>query len=299
MADRSMTPAELLRDHSLEITVRDLERLAAARDGIAPRTAVSITFLPGDEGEKVVEVAGAVRRLGFIPVPHIAARRIKSTGELARLLGQLREAARIDRVFVIAGDSSQPLGPYEDALAVIRSGLLARHGIRQVGIAGHPQGHPQVPPERLARAMKEKLAALANAGHVAEIITQFAFDADAVAAWVAQIRADGVGATIRLGVAGPATVQSLLRYAARCGVGVSAKVLGKYGASITRLLSPATPDQMLWSLGKLLDSEALGPVKTHLYPFGGLEKLTQWLAGVAEAEGRTQARAPAQDGAAC
>lgn len=293
-----MTTGELLSDYSLEITLRDVARLAAARDGIASQTAVSITFLPGDAAEKVVEAAVAVRRLGFIPVPHIAARRMKSTEELARLLGGLRDAARVDRVFVIAGDLPQPLGPYEDALAVIRSGLLARYGIRQVSIAGYPQGHPQVPPESLSRAMKEKLAALTEAGHVAEFTTQFAFDADAVSAWVARVRADGVDAPIRLGIAGPATVQSLLRYAARCGVGVSAKVLGKYGVSITRLLSAATPDQMLWSLGRLIDSQAVGPVKIHLYPFGGLEKLTEWLAAIAAAAGRVHGRAPAQDGAA-
>jgi methylenetetrahydrofolate reductase (NADH) len=294
-----MTHGELLRDYSLEVTVRDVERLAAARDGIAPRTAVSITFLPSDAGEKVVAAAAAVRRLGFTPVPHVSARRTRSREELAKLLGDLRDAARIDRVFVIAGDSPRPLGPYEDALAVIRSGLLARHGIRQVGIAGYPQGHPQLPPERLSRAMKEKLAALTEAGHVAEIVTQFAFDADALAAWVARLRADGLDTPIRLGVAGPATVQSLLRYAARCGVGVSAKILGKYGASITRLLSAATPDPMLSSLGELIDCEAVGRVKVHLYPFGGLEKLTEWLAATVAAGARPRGRTPAQDGAGC
>src|SRR5487761_189611 len=293
-----MTPGELLSDYSLEVTVRDVERLAAARDGIAPRTTVSITFLPGDAAEKVAAAAAAVRRLGFTPVPHISARGTRSTEELAEFLGDLRDAARIDRVFVIAGDSSQPLGPYEDALAVIRSGLLARCGVRQVGIAGYPLGHPQVPPESLSRAMKEKLAALTEAGHAAEIVTQFAFDADAVAAWVARLRADGVDTPIRLGGAGPATVQSLLRYAARCGVGVSAKILAKYGVSIKRLLSAATPDLMLWSLGKLIDSDAAGRVKLHLYPFGGLEKLTEWLAAIAAAGGEVRGRAPAQDGAA-
>lgn len=292
-----MTPGELLSDYSLEITARDVERLAAARDRIAPRTAVSITFLPGDTGERVVEAAVSVRRSGFIPVPHISARRMSSAEELARLLSELRDAARIDRVFVIAGDSSRPLGPYEDALAVIRSGLLARYGIRQVGIAGYPQGHPQVAPERLSLAMKEKLAALTEAGHAAEIVTQFAFDADDVAGWVSRIRADGVDTPVRLGVAGPATVQSLLRYAARCGVGASAKVFGKYGVSITRLLSAATPDLMLWRLGEWIDSEAVGGVKAHLYPFGGLEKLTEWLAAIAAAGKRPPGRASAQGGA--
>jgi methylenetetrahydrofolate reductase (NADH) len=293
-----MTPEQLLSDYSLEITVRDIERLAAVRDGIAPQTAVSITFLPGDEGEMVVDAAVAVRRLGFIPVPHVSARRIGSAEGLARLLGDLRDAARIDRVFVIAGDLPRPLGPYEDALAVIRSGLMARYGIRQVGIAGYPQGHPRVPPEMLSRAMKEKLAALTEAGHVAEVTTQFAFDADAVAGWVARLRAAGVDVPIRLGMAGPATAQSLLRYAARCGVGASAKVLGKYGVSISRLLSAATPNLMLWSLGKLIDPEAVGPVKIHLHPFGGLATLAEWLAAVAPAGGQMHGRAPAQGGAA-
>jgi methylenetetrahydrofolate reductase (NADH) len=290
-----MNPGRFLSGYSLEITARDLETLTAVRDGIAPQAAISITLLPGDEVEKVVQAAIAIRRLGFVPVPHISARRMRSTEELASFLGQLRDAVQIDRAFVIAGDLSRPRGPYEDALAVIRSGLLARHGIRRVGIAGYPEGHPQIPRERLSLAMKEKLAALMEAGHIAEIVTQFAFDADAVAAWVAHVRAADIHAPIRIGIAGPATAQSLLRYAARCGVAVSVKVMAKYGVPMTRLLSGGTPDLLVRRLSRLIDSQALGAVTAHLYPFGGLAKLTEWLASVSEAHQRVHEPASSQN----
>ncbi len=294
-----MTAAELLNGYSLEVTSRDLERLDAAHPGIAPGTAISIAFLSGDKAEQTAQAAVAIRRLGFIPVPHIPARRMESTEALARVLGSLRDAAQVDRVLVIAGDLSRPLGPYEDALAVIRSGLLARYGIRRVGITGYPEGHPKIHPEGLSRVMKEKLAALTSAGHEAEITTQFTFDADAVAKWAARIRAEGVDVPIRLGVAGPANVQSLLRFAGKCGVAVSINALRKYGASASRLLSTGTPDVMLRELGRLIESEALGPVKIHLYPFGGLAKVIEWLAGI-EQSGRRMSRPPSGlDGALC
>jgi methylenetetrahydrofolate reductase (NADPH) len=200
-----------------------------------------------------------------------------------RFLSKLRDIADVTRVFVIAGDLSAPLGPFDDALAIIRSGLLRRYGFRHVGIAGYPEGHQQITDGNLLHAMVDKLAALADAGHGTEIVTQFLFDADTVLAWLTRLRADGVYAPVRIGLPGPTSVQSLLRFAARCGVAVSASVMAKYGVSITRLFSTAKPDIMLNELAGRMDSSAHGIVKVHLYPFGGLAKTAEWAANFAPA----------------
>src|SRR5690606_33093844 len=109
---------------------------------LVPGTAVSITFLPGDEPDMRVSAAAAVKRLGFEPMSHISARRLKSQEELETFLARLSGEAGVTRAFVVAGDPPQPEGPYEDALSIIRCGLLAKYGIRRVGISGYPEGHP-------------------------------------------------------------------------------------------------------------------------------------------------------------
>jgi methylenetetrahydrofolate reductase (NADPH) len=168
------------------------------------------------------------------------------------------------------------MGPFDDALAVIRSGLLAEYGIRRVGIAGYPEGHPDIPAERLWQALADKHRVLLDMGHEPIVTTQFAFDAEALVGWIGGVRDRGITSTIRLGVPGPATVRALLRFAARCGVGASAKVMRKYGISLARLMNVAGPDRLVEDLASSLDPVRHGDVRIHLYPFGGLERTAEW-----------------------
>lgn len=271
-----MNPYELLRDYSLEITARDIEALEAHASGLRPGTPVSITFLPGDQIETLADVAARVTALGLAAIPHIAARRIRSVEQLERLLRTLRDVGAPERAFVIAGDLSEPIGPYRDALDIIGCGKLAAAGVRSVGIAGYPEGHPRIPSEALARAMRDKLAAIANAGQRAEIVTQFTFDAAPVIEWIERLRDGGIDTPVRVGLAGPTSAKALLRFAARCGVDASHKVLAKYGLSLRRLLGTTTPDLLVRDLTAALNPERHGIVRAHLYPFGGIDKAIEW-----------------------
>lgn len=265
------TPAvKLIRSFSLEMTAKDIASLDEAAPLIAPGTPISVTYLPGEEMPARVAAARAVKAHGFVPVPHISARRILSRDDLTQFLDALDHEVGISRAFVIAGDPPAPMGPFDDALAVIRSGLLDQAGIETVGIAGYPEGHPDIADAKLADAMHDKLAALAEQGRAAEILTQFAFDADAVLNWLERTRDDGVVVPVRVGVPGPASVKKLLRFAARCGVGASAKVMLKYGTSITRLLNTAGPERLIADLAERLDPAVHGAVMLHFYPFGSL-----------------------------
>nr|WP_246463456.1 methylenetetrahydrofolate reductase [Nitrospirillum iridis] len=209
-------------------------------------------------------------------MPHVAARRIPSADGLQRFLNRLAIEAQVDRLFVIAGDSAEPAGPFVDALSVITGAQLGDHGIRSIGIAGYPEGHPQISTDKLNRALADKSAALTDFGFSGEIVTQFAFDADPMLTWVAGLRAAGIRMPVRLGLPGPANVGTLLRFAARCGVGASTKVLAKYGASITKLLHTAGPDHLYNDLARSIEMEQHGAVAVHLYPFGGLQKMADW-----------------------
>lgn len=267
----------LLDGYSFEISAKDAHRLESVRAQVPAGTLVSITYLPNETDDQRIAAACEARRVGLAPMPHIAARRIPSAASLERFLAAVTAQAGVDRVFVIAGDLAAPIGPYEDALAVIGRARLADFGIRTVGFSGYPEGHPQIPQPLLEHAMAEKAEALDRLGLDGEIMTQFAFDADPMVAWVAKLRADGIRHRIRLGLPGPANVGTLLRFAARCGVGASAKVMAKYGASITRLLSTAGPDRLYADLSAGIDPIVHGPVAVHLYPFGGLQKMADWV----------------------
>lgn len=271
-------PAVVTDGYSLEMTAKDFDALHEAAPGIAPDTPVAITFLPGETIDARVAAAAAVRRLGFEPMPHLSARRIATLGELDTMLGRAVDEAGARRAFIVAGDPPEPAGPFADTLSIIRTGLLEKHGFRAIGVAGHPEGHPNMTGEALWHALTAKLDALDERGLGALIVTQFGFDADPFIEWLSELRARGIMAPVRIGVPGPAGIKTLLRFAARCGVGASAAVMTKYGVSITQLLGKAGPDRLVDALAARL-TPAHGPVRLHFYPFGGLVNTVEWING--------------------
>ncbi|HWE18635.1 MAG TPA: hypothetical protein VG758_15845 [Hyphomicrobiaceae bacterium] len=269
--------AALVGTYSIEMTAKDGEALRDAKDLIPQGTSVSITFLAGETAPARVAAAKQARRYGFLPRPHISARRIASAAELESFLAELAAQAQIDCAFVVAGDMGQAAGPYFDALAVIKSGLLGKHGVRHAGIAGYPDGHPNLSEAVLWQALRDKHQALTDLGHSYDIVTQFGFDAKPVLDWLKKLRDAGIAAPVRVGVPGPASIKTLLRFAARCGVGASASVMAKYGVSITKLVTTAGPDALITELAGGIDPAQHGEVFLHVYPFGGLAKSARWV----------------------
>jgi methylenetetrahydrofolate reductase (NADPH) len=267
----------LLNNYSIEMTAKDVAHLEQAADVIPQGTKIPVTFLPGETFEMRIAAAKRVRELGFLPIPHISARRLASQEELEGFLAGLQREVGTDHAFVVAGDPPQPLGPYEDALSIIRSGLLAKYGIRRVGISGYPEGHPEIGNDKLWQAIRDKQTAILERGHDFAVVTQFSFDAEPVFGWLEQVRNAGIQATVRVGVPGPASVKRLLAFAARCGVGASTKVLQKYGISITKLLSTAGPDEIVRDYAAGLDPAKHGDALLHFYPFGGLRATAEWV----------------------
>ena len=263
--------------YSLEMTAKELDGLREAAPLIRPGTQVAVTFLPGEEMEQRVAAAKLVRELGFEPIVHLSARRLTSAEELDNYLSRITTEAGVKRVFLIAGDPPEPEGPFEDSLQVIESGLLEKHGITIAGVGGHPEGHPNVSKDDLWVWMERKIAALRTRGIVPLVVTQFAFDDDAIVEWVGEMRARGIDVPVRLGVPGPAGIKRLLGFAARCGVGASASVMKKYGVSVTNLLGRAGPDKLVDSLDAKLNDEEHGRVRLHLYPFGALTASAEWV----------------------
>ncbi|PXY27667.1 methylenetetrahydrofolate reductase [Prauserella muralis] len=268
---------DLLRDFSLEMTGKDVNSLHEASSGIPTGTRVNVTYLAHEDLRLRVTAARSVRDLGLVPVPHVSARRLRSRGALDEFLGALRADGNTDRLFLVAGDPRTPEGPYTDTLAIIESGVLEENGVREVGISGYPEGHPEIPDDTLWRSLEDKVFALHERAIDATVTTQFGFDADTVLHWVEKVRGRGVTVPVRVGVPGPAGAKRLLTYASRFGVGTSAGIAKKYGLSLTNLMSKTGPDRFINTLGERYNEQRHGELHLHFYTFGGIQATAEWV----------------------
>lgn len=268
----------LLQDFSLEMTGKDVEALREAAPSIPPGTRVNVTFLGNEDLQMRVTAAKAVKELGFLPVPHISARRLQSEEELKKFLQALAEVDAIKHVFAVGGDPDEPMGPYGSSLEMLESGIFADFGVEEVSIAGYPEGHPDIADDVLDRELKGKLELLAQQELGAVILTQFGFDTDPVAAWLNELASLNISAPVRIGVPGPAGIKRLLGYARRFGVSSSAGIVKKYGFSLTNLMGSAGPDTFLQNLAQeVAASQYQGDVGVHFYTFGGMAKTAEWI----------------------
>ena len=272
----ALAPERITDGYSLEVTAKDQAALIEAAPLMPPETPVSVTFLPGEAQEARVAAAKAVRDLGFEPMPHFSARRILSEDDFEGYLKAVVQEAGVTRAFIVAGDPPEPQGPYFDTMALIKTGAFERAGIKAIGVGGHPEGHPNMSTSECWAVLEQKIAAIEARGMAALVVTQFGFDPQAFLNWLKEARERGIETPIRIGIPGPASIKSLLRFAARCGVGASTAVMKKYGVSITNLLGHAGPDRLVDEFAAKLGDEH-GRVRLHFYPFGGLGKTVEWI----------------------
>lgn len=263
--------------YSLEITGKAIAEIQAAKVCIAAGTPINIAFLGNEGHDQRINAARVIRSCGFEPVPIISSRRLQSQEDLDYLVSNLVGAASPSRFILVGGDPSSPAGPYRDSLALLQSGILERHSIRNVGIVAYPEGHPKIETSALWQALKWKTEFLRDVGCAVEITTQFGFDASAVIIWLRQLRDLGIMSAVRVGVPGPTDVARLLRFAKQFGVVASASIARRYGLSLTNLLQPVRPDRFWDQLADGINAYALGEVLYHLYPFGGVEEGVRWM----------------------
>ncbi|AJQ81594.1 methylenetetrahydrofolate reductase [Xanthomonas oryzae] len=263
--------------YSLEVSVKDIGALTKAAPRLLPGSSMFIPYLPGQHDAARLAAAQLVRSLGFEPMPHLSARRIGAPEELQAFVARLVDEAGVTRCFVIAGDPSTPKGPFADSLSLIETGVFERSGIRTIGVAGHPEGHPIMRTAEQWDVLERKCRRIQERGMAPLIVTQFGFDADMVVTWVEALRARGIPHPVRVGVPGPASVAVLARYAASCGVGACASVLSNYGISIGKLFGNAGPDRFVDRLASRL-TDAHGDIRLHVFPFGGIGQSVAWMA---------------------
>lgn len=273
-----LAPAtRLLASASIEVSPRTQDAAETLRDLLPPGTEAFINFVPGSDFRRSIALAASLRAGGFEPVPHLTARHLASQGELDDALARLAGEAGVTRVFCIGGDVAVPRGPFASARDVMSSGALPAHGITTVGFAGYPEGHHIVAPAVIEAALAGKLASAREQRLDAFIVTQLCFEAAPILDWLGGLRAGGITAPVRIGIAGPTSIRTLLTFAMRCGVGPSLRMLLNQPQSIGRLLRDASQDQLADALDAALATmPGAGDVGFHLFPFGGLAKAAAW-----------------------
>lgn len=249
----------------------------AALAVLKPGTRVFISAVPNRPAEESVAAAVRLRAAGFAPVPHVAVRNFATVAALDGFLARLDGEAGVRRVLLIAGDRAE-CGVFRGAIDAINSGALQRHGISTIGVAGYPDGHPRIGDEELNRALAEKIAAAEASGLAVEIVTQFCFDARAILDYIARLRAFGFDHPVHVGLAGPTSFTSLMRYAGRCGVRASAQALTRRAGLVRQMFAMATPDDLVRALA---DAAPVG-VSPHFFSFGGLPATGRWARAVAD-----------------
>jgi methylenetetrahydrofolate reductase (NADPH) len=268
--------AVMLSRASVEVPPRG-HHLAELSDRFTAGIDVTVTFLPGDDYRRNVETAAALRRLGFNPVLHIAAREMRSREALDDFLSRARGEADANRVLVIAGDALRTLGPFKSSLDVCASGLIEAHGIRAVSFAGHPEGHPQLGAEQAMAVLAAKRDWGRDAGLRVDLISQFCFESAPILAWFRALEAHNLDIPVHIGLAGPASPATLAKFALRCGVGNSLRSVREHIGRFGRLLIDDGPDDVLrglWASSSIAKAPIAG---LHFFPFGGLRKTAQWL----------------------
>ncbi len=282
-ADLKRRIVEFARGTSTEISPHD-EGLVPELAGVLPSgTTVYVAHTPKATVDDVVRVASKVKAAGLGASPHIVARRIESERVLRDALGRLRDAG-VDQVLLVAGDRNPPAGEFTSTLEILASGAITESGIRKVGVAGHPEGHPAVGPEVLWSALSAKQAFADRSGTAVHICTQFSFNPGAVATWDRELAEHGIRLPVHIGIAGPTPLPKLIKFAVQCGIGASLGQLGKGLGLVGRIAGLAmAPDEML--IGLVQGAASRGTTHLahpHFYAFGGVMATAHWLRGVVD-----------------
>jgi len=275
---------DLAKSYSIEITVREAKRVERFADVVPKGTWVYIPHIPGTDLQETVELAARLRKEDMEPVPHVVGRRFETFEVLDNFLNQLAGQAGVEQVLAVAGDTPEPAGEIESALQLLESGFLEKHGIRRLGVAGHPEGHKQVSDPVLRAALRQKNAFAKKTGIYVYLVTQFTFSADPVIAWEAKTPEIG-DLTYMVGLPGLASPASLLKFALDCGVGASLEAFAKRAGKFTKLLTVATPDDTLVNLVRYKEKNPASHLAgVHFFPFGGFKRTAAWANNIAQGQ---------------
>ncbi|PRD45383.1 5,10-methylenetetrahydrofolate reductase [Phyllobacterium phragmitis] len=239
---------------------------------------VYITDIGTDTVDTLTAAAKRVSDLGYKPVPHFACRRLTTRTALETRIRRSAQEAGVTDVLVIGGGLDRPAGDFNSTMQVLETGFFDRYGITEMGVAGHPEGSPEFSEAVAMEALRLKKNFGERTGAKLRVVTQFGFDAERFIAWAEGLREAGVDLPVHLGVAGPAKITTLIKYAAMCGVGNSITFLKKNAFALTALATTHSPEGVVGPIERhVLDNPPSNIKQVHVFPFGGIKKASEWL----------------------
>ncbi|MBM2320864.1 MULTISPECIES: 5,10-methylenetetrahydrofolate reductase [Marivita] len=270
-----------LKGYSIEVMPRTAEKVEDFRALLAPGTRVYIAHIEGTPIEEMVATAKRLSDDGYPVMPHFPARIIKDAATLADWIARYQGEAGVDQALLLAGGVAKPHGDFDSSMQLMETGLFDKAGFKRLHVAGHPEGNKDIDPnggmKNVEDALRWKQAFSERTDAKMALATQFAFDADPIIKWVDDLSAAGIKLPVHIGIAGPAKLQTLIKFAIACGVGPSLKVLQKRAMDVSKLLLPYEPTEVLT---KLAAHKAKNPEfnieQVHFFPLGGIKTNATW-----------------------
>ncbi|WP_375690908.1 methylenetetrahydrofolate reductase [Pseudooceanicola sp. LIPI14-2-Ac024] len=273
---------DLLAGYSIEVMPRTAEKVEDFRDILPRGTRVYIAHIDGTEIDDMVATAAKIAGEGFDVMPHFPARSIPDAATLADWIARYQGEAGVTQALLLGGGIATPRGDFDNSMQLIETGLFDKAGFTRLHVAGHPEGNRDIDPDgsdhMVMQALRWKQAFSERTDARMAMATQFAFEAQPIIDWADRLQAEGITLPVHVGVAGPAKLQTLIKFAVACGVGPSLKVLQKRAMDVTKLVLPYTPAEVL---ADLAGHRAARPdsliEQVHVFPLGGIKTAAQWV----------------------
>ena len=273
--------AAFLQNFSIEVMPRTAEKVEDFRAILPEGTRVYIAHIEGTPIEDMVATAKRIAGEGFPVMPHFPARGIRSKDELADWIARYQGEAGVDQALLLAGGYDAPTGDFDNSMELLDAGLFDAAGFKRLHVAGHPEGNKDIDPNgddrNVGDALRWKQAFSERTDAEMAIATQFCFESAPVIEWADRLKAEGIDLPIHIGIAGPAKLQTMIKFAMACGVGPSLRVLQRRAADVAKLLLPFEPTEIL---SELAAHKAANPgfniEQVHFFPLGGIKKTAEY-----------------------
>ncbi|MCO5066362.1 MAG: methylenetetrahydrofolate reductase [Rhizobiaceae bacterium] len=263
---------------SIEVSARQAAE-SAELPGLFPSgIRVYIPDLGNDSDRLLVSGAKRLSDLGYRPVPHLAARRFATQAQLESRIKALTQGAGVRDMLVIAGGLSRPAGAFSSTMDVLETGLLDQCGVTDIGVGGHPEGSPDFSEATANEALRLKAEFAKRTDARLRIVTQFGFDGAGFVRWAQGLEDHGIDLPVHFGVAGPAKLTTLIKYAITCGVGNSIGLLRKRAGSLAALTTVHSPELVVEPVEEFVrGNPGSNIVQLHVFAFGGISRTSEWL----------------------
>tara|TARA_B100000927_G_scaffold279887_1_gene263853 strand:- start:1042 stop:1932 length:891 start_codon:yes stop_codon:yes gene_type:complete len=268
---------KFLNSYSIETTPNVYAKYGGFSEFLSKDHDVYITYLPDENSNNVVNTAKKLREEGYEVIPHLPARTIVNLNELEKYLGDLANVSGCTKILIIGGGGNQA-GNISSTMDVLQSDFLSKFNFKFVGVAGHPEGSPDISNDNLDLAIKEKNNFSKNVDFQMYIATQFFFEAKSLVDWEKHLNSLGNSLPIHAGIPGPASIKTLINYARSCGIGNSLRFISKQAFNLTKLATLSTPDKLIYDLANYINTNQSTKLENiHFYAFGGMKKTADWL----------------------